>query len=405
MFMFEKPDLIPKVKSLRKEYEQIDACFYATEIECFKFFENSNNSSGFSRRQFEALQKQVQELRDYYGSSNRTQNLSQLFREKMNKKLSEENQKQEKLNQLNDLLSLIEIRNQEKNDLRKTKKVTIVGSLNDLRNQLEYIKQYFESIKLQTLQQINQMKAATKKLIDAKQQEEMKHIQEIDKEIENLRKKKEWYENIPKYVKETMKLQTISEFTFTIHPDYSIINQYANDIKTKSQQVYEKHQQKIFDPNSSFYQLTFGAIFEKLNVIEQQILRIQEKLNKLKLIHTEIKSKARINYWAKFVRMLFIYSALNERTKEIEEEEATFIDELEHQRKLATEIVPGTNMTVLELRKSVAQLSKKVSEEKRELSEKLRLAQEEHQQYQNDSRKEIEQLEKENNDSIEAIKS
>lgn len=403
--MFEKPDLIPKVKSLRKEYEQIDACFYATEIECFKFFENSNNSSGFSRRQFEALQKQVQELRDYYGSSNRTQNLSQLFREKMNKKLSEENQKQEKLNQLNDLLSLIEIRNQEKNDLRKTKKVTIVGSLNDLRNQLEYIKQYFESIKLQTLQQINQMKAATKKLIDAKQQEEMKHIQEIDKEIENLRKKKEWYENIPKYVKETMKLQTISEFTFTIHPDYSIINQYANDIKTKSQQVYEKHQQKIFDPNSSFYQLTFGAIFEKLNVIEQQILRIQEKLNKLKLIHTEIKSKARINYWAKFVRMLFIYSALNERTKEIEEEEATFIDELEHQRKLATEIVPGTNMTVLELRKSVAQLSKKVSEEKRELSEKLRLAQEEHQQYQNDSRKEIEQLEKENNDSIEAIKS
>lgn len=101
--------------------------------------------------------------------------------------------------------------------------------------------------------------------------------------------------------------------------------------------------------------------------------------------------------YKKLLKGTRVISAISERQAELQEEEKALAVDLEKQRRIANEIVPGTNKTVLQLRKEIMQLSKDVSEQKAKMSSELLRAQQAYKEYAETSREQIENLEKETN--------
>lgn len=403
-----KPDLTPILKEREKDFEDTEALYYATEMECFRFFEQSRQIHVSNNAELEALLEEKKEILQYYNVSDVNANLVRLFSNNMNGMKNEENEKLKRLNDLKNTLSVLEREaEEEKNRRKKPRQITIYGSITQLRDQLEKLRQFYENIKIETIKSIHRMKAITRKLIEKKKEEAQKQIQMIQKDIDELNEKKQWYLNIPNYVKEHshIQLMTDSENTFTIEPNFSKINQVTKEAQNKLQDVFEKHKNNFFAPSSQFYTQNYQPIFDKLTAIEAVINRIiskiQSKSDSFNNFKKEISSKSAIYHWLLLYKKLVIKTrvtkAINERQAELDEEQKLVSAELQRQRKIANEIVPGTNKTVLQLRKEIMKLSKQVSDEKAKMSSDLLRVQQEYKEYAEFSRQQIENLEKETN--------
>lgn len=403
-----KPDLTPTLKAREKEFEDIEALFYATEMECFRFFEQSRQIHVTNNAEYEALLEEKKKILQYYNVNDVNANLVKIFTNEMNGMKSEENEKLKRLNDLRNTLSVLEKEaEEEKNRKKKPRQITIYGSITQLREQLEKIRQFYENLQVETIKSIRRMKAISRKLIEKKKEEAQKQIQMIQKDIDQLNEKKEWYLNIPKYVKEHSKIQlmTDSEHTFTIEPNFTKINQVTKETQNKLQDVFEKHQTNFFSKTSQFYTQNYQQIFDKLDAIEliinRIISKIQSKSDSFNQFKKDISTKAAIYHWLLLYKKLLLNNrvtlAIKERQAELDEEQKLVSADLQKQRKIANEIVPGTNKTVLQLRKEIMQLSKEVSEEKAKMSADLLRVQQEYKEYAKYSKEQIENLEKETN--------
>lgn len=403
-----KPDLTPTLKEREKDFKEIDALFYSTEMECFHFFQQSRKLDIVSNAEYEALLEEKRKVLSVYQCEDDDQDLVQLFSYNMKDMKNEENEKLKKLNELKKKLSVLEQEEEEEKNRRKNpRQITILGSITQLREQLEKLRKFYEDLISETKQSFQYMKAATRKMIEKRKIEAQNQIRNIEKDINELNEKKEWYLNIPKYVKEhsTYQLMNDEMNTFSIEPNYLKINEVKKEAQNKLQEVFEKHVAAFFSQSSTFYTQNYQPIFDKLNAVEEAINRIISKVNsKLETFiqfKTEITSKAVLYRWMIMYKKLLkgtrVISAISERQAELQEEEKALAADLEKQRRIANEIVPGTNKTVLQLRKEIMQLSKDVSEQKAKMSSELLRAQQEYKEYAETSREQIENLEKETN--------
>ncbi|OHS96522.1 hypothetical protein TRFO_09908 [Tritrichomonas foetus] len=385
------PDYTPQLKSLQSERERIDVLFYATEAKTFRVLEHAKPFSINPTEELKELQKTENDLLEYYNAPEGS-NIVQLFQSNMRGMKDEEAEKAKKLKELKEKLSLLEREHEELKSARK--KITIDGSTHELRRQFERLRKFYEDFKVDITAKIKKMRDASNKLITAKKNIADEKLAKINQEVKELQAKKEWYENIPKYVKEHSKIVTSQENTFTIKPDFSQIKKRTADAKKKCQETWDRH--KDFSYN-------FAFLFNKINALQESIERVTQKVNNV-IEKENKKNSARVSRnWAVMAKNYLKYRRQKESMDEIYEliskEDADLAKEVEKQRRIANEIIPGTTppMTVLQMRKLIVELSKEVSEETQRLNTLLLQVQEEHRLFDEASKKQIAELEMKTN--------
>lgn len=312
------------------------------------------------------------------------------FRKQLNSLNNAEKSRQDQLDRLKKAMALLS-NQQEALEKEKTRRqITLVNSLISLKSQFEDIKSIFESFYQHLLDQLNQFKTVTLNTIHEKIDHDKSKLNALQDQINDLETQKNAIiaakqERLSKLSFQRIDDQTI-EYVYEDSKLREMVRNYAVEILS----LYQNRMSE-FEGN---FTLNLNSQFHAFNqLIDQKIL----KFDQIKQERKERLSRTCIHNWAVLAKALVKYSRIQlsfkELNHELKQEDSELTAQLDRERKLVHEVIPGTNLTVLDLRKEIVDLTHQLSEINQRKAAELNSIEKEHETFKRNSQKEIEKLE------------
>ena len=307
------------------------------------------------------------------------------FRKQLNSLNNAEKASQDQLDRLKKAMALLSNQQEALEKEKTRRRITLVNSLISLKSQFEDIKSIFESFYQQLLDQLNQFKTVTLNTIQEKIDHDKSKLNALQDQINDLKTQKNAIiaarqERLSKLSFQRIDDQTV-DYVYEDSKLREMVRNYAVEILT----LYQNRMSE-FEGN---FTLNLNSQFDAFNqLIDQKI----QKFDQIKQERKERLSRTCIHNWAVFAKALVKYSRLQlsfkELNAELEQEDSELTAELERERKLINEVIPGTNLTVLDLRKEIVELTHQLSEINQQKAAELNSIEKEHETFKLNSQKE-----------------
>lgn len=303
----------------------------------------------------------------------------------------EENRKREELAKLNQRLLVLQKENDNLANEKHSKTVTIEKSFNSLKSQLNSIRDYFSNFTSDVQSKINMAKKMVAKVISEKRKRSQSQINILDKKIDDLQAQKNGIIQ--------QKKDKLSRLSFQSIEDQSVDYSYSNEklrsvILQSAKEVQSKFEERL---KTSPMNEKINLIFGKIDISTNQLDLINQKINLLREKRAKSLSETIIHNWGVLTYTLLklgrYQHAIDEYYEEVKKQDEEVLNLLKSESDLVNAKVPGTNLTILELRKEVIRLTNELKELTKTKTAELKALENEHTKLKEESQKVIEQLE------------
>lgn len=312
------------------------------------------------------------------------------FESRMNELIQEEKAKKALLDRLNKKLLLVRKQNDSLANEKHTKMVSIDKSFKKLKEQIKEIHDNFSNFTIDIKTKINASKQRVINLINDKKNKSQASIDKLDSILDQLQNNKNSIINTKNDLISRLSSQLIQDFHYEYKDD-----KLKEIISRAAAEVLKRFDERL--KSGRFNQLN-DEISQKINNLNSRIGLLIQKINKCREERAKRVSAAMCHNWAIMTQYLMksgsYQQALDEYICELQAEDDEITKQLNAELEIVNRKVPGTNLTILELRKEIVELTAKLSNLTITKTDQLKNLQREHEELRDSSQKTIEELEK-----------
>ena len=251
---------------------------------------------------------------------------SQAFRSRMQILNKEENEKKAILDELNKKLLLLNKQNDDLNNQKNIKIVTIDKSFSVLKDQVNGLRDYFTNFNNEIKSKINKSKRLINKVIETKKNKNQEQLNKLDAIVNQLQNQKKSIEreHDEKIAKLSIQQVTDQNFTYTYKNGKlkEIVLRIANEVQKKFDERLKSSPLKKITDNIS----------KKIDQLNKKIGLLEKKLNDYREKRAQ-RASATINHnWgiliSSFSKIGPYNEAIDEYIKELQEEDNEITNQL-----------------------------------------------------------------------------
>lgn len=379
---------LERIKLLEKQVEQSNVALNRLEVTCY---ETCNRPIPFSSKtieQYNQMKAEEAELLQLYNK--KSGDITQLYHKVRKVHL---NEKKSTLNMIKSIQSKLDLVKCQSAEEEKEGKENLKSQFNKMKDELQKIREMNIGFKVVILENLANAHTTCAKLIEAKKKKADQIIEEKNATLENLKQQKnsilERHEN------------QMSLCSLNINVESNDVNPPSDSLQNAISPIVEAGKQ--FLQKIHQYSCNLKPLLDKLNILERRIEQIKEKvdacIDKFKEINAVIVSKnfaSQVKGYLRFKRMQW---AMSEYQTDLLADKDEVLKRLEEEYEIVNRKIPGTDITVLEMRRQIAQLSKEISAETIQKNDILRNLETEYNEFVKASDDEIRQLESQINNS------
>ncbi|OHT15959.1 hypothetical protein TRFO_13647 [Tritrichomonas foetus] len=372
-----------KQNKLLAELNKVNALYTKTQIEAFRVFNQTKNFECKVGEEYDELKLLEQQICEYLQCE--PENMTEAYLKELHELNLNEKQKKEQLEKLKAALRTLD------RDTENKSQITILGTFEQLKNQFVLLKDFYSNFKLEASRKIGVFKQAANKLIAMKKEKSLNKLNHFQDQVNQLEgQKKALTDNYN---------QKISRLSFEHFEDASL--EFDQSKLQEMIQKYVETCQNFLNKQSIEIEHCIVSINVKFDDLGIKINNLFEKVKSYQKVVTEKKSNVVINNWGTLAYTLLklerYSTAIDDFTNELNETEKELNAKLTHEKEFVEQKVPGTNMTILELRKEIVRLTRELSTETQQKHDELTSIEKEHQTFSKESAQMIHDLEVETN--------
>ena len=365
-----KTKLTTELHQLQQEYSTLK----------LQIFNLSNQRSKYTfdcQDELDALAEEERELCQYFDTTSDAlcQSYAQKDRE-VNQAIKE---KQQRIEEIKQKLALLQ-RSEE------GKRNQIDHNFQKIKVEFQEMQDFFFNFKQEMLGKMYKLRASVNKLIQIKKDRATEKLNNAQEKINKLSAEKKQYLDSKNEKLQRLSLQSFVEFHFE-YDDSEMRDQVKNIARQCNAVLNKAHQ----------FSIKLNPLMQKFDFLERRINELIEKVNQTKIKISENQSQNSLNNWESFIfnllRIKRFKKAIDDYTDYLIQTNEELEKKLRNEEENADQKVPGTNMTLFELRQEILKLSRQISEEINEYDKQLKLIEKEHHEYADRADKEIKELE------------
>ena len=365
-----KTKLTTELHQLQQEYSTLK----------LQIFNLSNQRSKYTfdcQDELDALAEEERELCQYFDTTSDA--LCQSYAQKDHEVNQAIKEKQQRIEEIKQKLALLQ-RSEE------GKRNQIDHNFQKIKVEFQEMQDFFFNFKQEMLGKMYKLRASVNKLIQIKKDRATEKLNNAQEKINKLSAEKKQYLDSKNEKLQRLSLQSFVEFHFE-YDDSEMRDQVKNIARQCNAVLNKAHQ----------FSIKLNPLMQKFDFLERRINELIEKVNQTKIKISENQSQNSLNNWESLIfnllRIKRFKKAIDDYTDYLIQTNEELEKKLRNEEENADQKVPGTNMTLFELRQEILKLSRQISEEINEYDKQLKLIEKEHHEYADRADKEIKELE------------
>lgn len=324
-------------------------------------------------------------------NDNSSKQFSQAYHARMQVLIKEENEKRALLDRLNKKLLLLKKQNDDLVNEKNMRVITIDKSFTSLKNKVKELHDCFTDFNNNIKSKIELSKKLVSKIIATKTNKAQTRISKLNEMINQLQEQKNSLVNAKKEKISRLSLQKNDDQSYSYAYEGAKVKKVISQAGMEIQELFESRfkSSKINSINEN--------ISKKIDQLNNRISQLTEKVNSIEGKRKQQRSLILCKNWGTLTSSLlkydFINKALDEYIQELKEEDDDILGQLNKELEIVNGKIPGTNLTILELRKEIVDLTEKLSVLSTSKTDELTLLRNEYEELRKTSQKQIEELE------------
>lgn len=355
-----------QIAQLKEELDHLSGMVIAKEAQCIRVFNKPVQFNGSSIRDFKYMHNQEKELLAYYKTE--SGDINECFDEKLRQFHQEQKRRQRILKSFEAKFDVIgHAKGKEVMKYRESLK----DKFNLFRAEFETLKNFFMEFKVEVLSKLHQAHTVAIEIIKCKEEEALRVLSEEKKRLSRGEARKEKLLAARARRIASLSFQSADTWTYLPSDDkvQESVSQVVSLMKQWQSRVLEFECNKVLDAGIENIESRLNALIAKLQRIED--MESQR--------HNMFISKRWSVMSYNLLKFSRCSSAINEAIEEASARESELQAQLEKEMKTANQIVPGTDVTVAQLRQEIIRLSRELSEETAKSEKRLKSIEAEHQ--------------------------